>query len=114
MSTDFADGSAILLGSRQSSLQSWIDPGAAAGGEDGRTGLVAGAGVAGADGAALDAVGGEGPDFILGGGCDFMAGIMGAALGGGPDFMDGVSIRLLTCLWAGSERVSGGLPSGGG
>jgi hypothetical protein len=100
----------------RSTLQSWIDPGAAAGGEDGRTGLIAGACVAGAasDGAVLDAVLGDGPDFILGGGSDFMAGIMDAALGGGPDFMDGVSTRLLSCLWRGLKRVSCGLTSGGG
>jgi hypothetical protein len=101
----------------RSSLQSWIDPGAVVGGEDGRTGLIAGAGVAGAasDGAGmLDAVLGDGPDFILGGGSDFMAGIMDAAPGGGPDFMDGVSTSLLSCLWGGLKRVSGGLPSGGG
>jgi hypothetical protein len=87
------------------------------GGEDGRTGLIAGAGVAGAasDGAGmLDAVLGDGPDFILGGGSDFMAGIMDAAPGGGPDFMDGVSTSLLSCLWGGLKRVSGGLLSGGG
>jgi hypothetical protein len=99
----------------RSSLQSSIDPGAA-GGEDGRTGLIAGAGVAGAasDGAVLDAAGGEGPDFIFGAGSDFIAGIMDAALGGDPDSMDGVSTCLLTCLCAGLKRVSGGLPSGGG
>jgi hypothetical protein len=92
-----------------SASQSWIDPGAAAGGKDGRTDLVAGAGVAGAasDGAGV-------LDAVLGGGPDFMGGIMDAALGGGPDFIDGLSTRLLSCLWGGFKRVSGGLPSGGG
>jgi hypothetical protein len=107
----------------RSSLQSWIDPGAAAGGEDGRTGLIAGAGVAGAasDGAGiLDAVLGGGPDFMAGlldavlGSSDFIAGIMEAAFGGGSDFMDGVSTRVSWCLWGGLNRVSGGLPGGGG
>ena len=106
----------------RSSLQSWIDPGAAAGGEDGRTGLIAGACVAGAasDGAVLDAVLGGGPDFMAGlldavlGSSDFMAGIMEAAFGGGSDFMDGVSTRVSWCLWGGLNRVSGGLPGGGG
>jgi hypothetical protein len=93
----------------RSSLQSWIDPGAAAGGEDGRTGLIAGAGVAGAasDGAGI-------LDAVLGGGPDFMDGIMEAAFGGGSDFMDGVSTRVSWCLWGGLNRVSGGLPGGGG
>ena len=104
-------------------LQSWIDPGAAAGGEDGRTGLIAGAGVAGAasDGAGIvDAVLGGGPDFMAGlldavlGSSDFIAGIMEAAFGGGSDFMDGVSTRVSWCLWGGLNRVSGGLPGGGG
>ena len=100
----------------RSSLQSWIEPGAAAEGEDGRTGLIAGACVARAasDGAVLDAVLGDGPDFILGDGSFFMAGIMDAALGGGRDFMDCVSTRLLSCLWRGLKRVSCGLTSGGG
>jgi hypothetical protein len=104
--------------------QSWIDPGAAAGGEDGRMDLVAGAGVAGAasDGAGvLDAALGGGPDFMagildaaLGGGSDFMAGILDAALGGGSDFMAGVSTCLSSSLWSGLNRVNGGLPGGGG
>ena len=88
----------------RSSLQSWIDPGAAAGGEDGRTGLIPGAA---SDGAGI-------LDAVLGGGPDFMAGLLDAALGGGSDFMDGVSTRLSSCLWGGLNRVSGGLPGGGG
>ena len=53
-------------------------------------------------------------DAGLGGGPDFMGGILDAALGGGPDFIDGLSTCLLSCLWGGLKRVSGGLPSGGG
>jgi hypothetical protein len=91
----------------RSSLQSWIDPGAAAGGEDGRTGLIAGAGVAGAasDGAGI-------LDAVLGGGPDFMAGILDTALGGDSDFMEGVS-RRLSSLCGGLSRGIGGLPGGG-
>ena len=88
------------------------------GGEDGRTGLIPGAA---SDGAGiLDAVLGGGPDFMAGlldavlGSSDFMAGIMEAAFGGGSDFMDGVSTRVSWCLWGGLNRVSGGLPGGGG
>jgi hypothetical protein len=69
----------------------------------------------------LDAGLGGGPDFmagildaVFGGGSDFMGGILDAALGGGPDFIDGLSTCLLSCLWGGLKRVSGGLPSGGG
>jgi hypothetical protein len=74
--------------------QSWIDPGATAGGEDGRAGVVAGAGVTGAarDG---DSV----PD---------------AGLGGGSELMDGVSAGLSSSLCGGLNRVNGGLPGGGG
>jgi hypothetical protein len=72
--------------------QSWIDPGAAAGGEAGRTGAVAGVGVAGA---ARDG-----------------AGILDPALGGGSLLTAGVSIG--ASLWTGLNRVNGGLLGGGG
>jgi hypothetical protein len=89
--------------------QSWIDPGADPGGEDGRTGLVPGASVAGAasDGAGI-------LDIVLGGGPDFMAGILDVVLGGGSDFMAGVATRLSSCLWGGLNRVNGGLLGGRG
>jgi hypothetical protein len=103
-------------------LQSWIDPGANAGGEDGRTGLIAGAGVAGAasDGAGKrdNALGG-GSDFMagkldnaLGGGSDFMAGKPDNALVGGSDFVEGVSTGP-SSLCGGLSRGNGGLPGGG-
>jgi hypothetical protein len=105
-----------------SASQSWIDPGAATGGDDGRTGLVAGVGVVGApsDGAdVLDTVLGGGPDFMagildtaLGGGSDFMGGVLDAALGGGSDFMEGVSTGP-SSLCGGLSRGNGGLPGGG-
>jgi hypothetical protein len=88
-------------------LQSWIDPGAAAGGEDGRTGLIAGAGVAGA---ASDGAGKL--DNALGGGSDFMAGKLDNALGGGSDFVEGVSTGP-SSLCGGLSRGNGGLPGGG-
>jgi hypothetical protein len=92
---------------RLSASQSWTDPGAAAGAEDGRTGPVAGAGVAGAasDGAGM-------LDAVLGGCPDLTAGILDTALGGDSDFMEGVS-RGLSSLCGGLSRGIGGLPGGG-
>jgi hypothetical protein len=88
-------------------LQSWIDPGAAAGGEDGRTGLIAGAGVVGA---ASDGAGKL--DNALGGGSDFMAGRPDSALVGGSDFVEGVSTGP-SSLCGGLSRGNGGPPGGG-
>jgi hypothetical protein len=113
---------AIVASTIVSASQSWIDPGAATGGDDGRTGLVAGVGVVGApsDGAGiLDTVLGGGTDFmagildtVLGGGTDFMAGVLDTALGGGSDFMEGVSTGP-SSLCGGLSRGNGGLPGGG-
>ena len=74
--------------------QSEIDPGVVAGGEGGRTGVVGGAGVAGA---ARDG-----------------AGMLDAALGGRSDLMDGVSKGLSSSLCGGLNRVNGGPPGAGG
>jgi hypothetical protein len=128
---------AIVASTIVSASQSWIDPGAATGDDDGRTGLVAGVGVVGApsDGAdTLDTVLGDGPDFMagmldtalgggsdfmggvldtaLGGGSDFMGGVLDATLGGGSDFMEGVSTGP-SSLCGGLSRGNGGLPGGG-
>jgi hypothetical protein len=113
---------AIVASTIVSASQSWIDPGTATGGDDGRTGLVAGVGVvrAPSDGAdTLDTVLGDGPDFMagmldtaLGGGSDFMGGVLDAALGGGSDFMEGVSTGP-SSLCGGLSRGNGGLPGGG-
>jgi hypothetical protein len=69
--------------------QSWIDPGAAVGGEGGRACGVAGAGVAGA----------------------VWAGMLDAALGGGSVLTGGVSTGSSLCT--GLNRVNGGLLGGG-
>jgi hypothetical protein len=73
--------------------QSWIDPGAAAGGEGGRAGVVAGAGVAGA---ARDG-----------------AGLLDVAFGAGSLLTGGISTGP-SSLCGGLNRVNGGLPGGGG
>ena len=97
----------IVASTTVSASQSWTDPGAAAGREDGRTGPVAGTGVAGA---ASDGAGTL--DGALGGGPDFMAGILDNPLGGDSDFMEGVSTGL-SSLCGGLSRGNGGLPGGG-
>ena len=73
--------------------QSWIDPGAAAGGEAGRAGEVAGAGVAGA--------------------ARNGAGILDVAFGAGSLLTGGISTGP-SSLCGGLSRVTGGLPGGGG
>jgi hypothetical protein len=98
---------AIVASTILSASQSWIDPGAATGGDDGRTGLVAGVGVVGAPSDGADIL-----DAVLGGGPDFMAGILDTALGGGSDFMEGVSTGP-SSLCGGLSRGNGGLPGGG-
>lgn len=74
--------------------QSWIDPGAAAGGEDDVAGVVVGPSVAGAARAG--------------------AGVLDGALGGGSELMDGVSAGLSSPLCGGFSRVNGGLPGAAG
>ena len=72
--------------------QSWIDPGAAAGGEGGGAGEVDGAGVAGAPRNG--------------------AGILDVAFGAGSLLTGGISTGPPS-LCTGLNRVSGGLPGGG-
>jgi hypothetical protein len=73
--------------------QSWIDPGAAAGGEGGRAGVVAGVGVAGA--------------------ARNGAGILDAAFGAGSLLTGAVSTGFSSSLCGGPSRGNGGLPGGG-
>jgi hypothetical protein len=72
-----------------SASQSWIDPGAAAGGEGDVAGVVVGPSVAGAARA--------------------WAGVLDAALGGGSELMDSVSAGLASSLCGGFSRVNGGI-----
>ena len=82
-------GVALVLRRRWPGIdQSWIDPGAAAGGEDDVAGVVVGPSVA--------------------------AGVLDGALGGGSELMDGVSAGLSSSLCGGFSRVNGGLPGAAG
>jgi hypothetical protein len=79
---------------RPSIYQSWIAPGARAGGEGDVAGAVVGLGVTGA---ARDG-----------------ANVLDAALGGGSELMVGTSAGLSSSLCGGFSRVSGGLPGAAG
>jgi hypothetical protein len=82
----------VQLGRREhaAKLQSWIDPGAAVGGEGCRGGVVAGV---------ADVAGGTGE----------RAGILDTALGGDSELIDGLSTGL-SSLCGGLSRGNGGLP----